>query len=422
MSAGSYDVCIVSSSCVASGPRVEKEADALAAAGYRVAVLASHTLAWMTEWDERLARERRWDLHALDWLPGTRRRTALGLSAAALHAAARRACERAPAPGSALAALACSERALPLGLRAARIPARLYVAHNLGALPAAALAARARGARYAFDAEDDHFGELSREQQQGAAGRIVDAVMGAYLPGAAYVTAASDGIGEAIAARHGLAPPTTLLNVFPLHLRERLDGQRKDRRGDGLSLCWYSQSVGLDRGLQDAIAALGMVRGDLELHIRGHAPKDTRAELEQLAREHGVAARLFFHPQAHPDELLSRVAEHDVGLALEQPSANDNRSIAVTNKLFFYMLAGVAIVATATPGQAAIARAAGDAIATYKPGDAAALAACLQALADDRARLEARKRTALELARTRFNAEFELRELPRLIERALDRS
>jgi glycosyltransferase involved in cell wall biosynthesis len=417
MTAARYDVCIVSTASVSTGPRVEKEAGVLVGAGYRVAVLVSHSLPTMVSWDARLAAGRGWELHTLDWLSDTRKRTVRGLAAMALHNGARRACLAGAPAVAPLAQLACSNRMLPLALRAAQVPARLYIGHNLGALPAAAFAARLRRVPYAFDAEDDHFGELSRPRQASGEGAVTNAVMDA-LRGAAYVTAASDGIADALRERHGIARPTTVLNAFPASLRDQLDGQRKDRTGEALSLCWYSQHIGLDRGLQEVIAALGMVRGDFELHLRGDMATEVEATLRALAREHGIEARVRFHPQVHPDELLSRIAEHDIGLALEQ-DVNDNRLIAVTNKLLFYLLAGLAVIATDTPGQRGIAAQASGAIDLYPRGDARALAAAVQRLLDDRGALRQHKRRALDAALTRFNAERELQKIPPLVARAL---
>lgn len=415
---GTYDICIVSSGCLSTGPRVEKEAEALGAAGYRVAVVVAHWLEGQPEWDARIAAGRPWTLLPLDWLPHTRKTSLGGIASVALHRAVRRACLSGLPPQPMLAWLASSDRAAPLALKTLRVPARLYIAHNLAALPAALLAARARRAVHAFDVEDDHLGELSAAQQRGGEGRVVRTIMDAGLRSAAFVTAASDGIARAVAARHGIELPTTVLNAFPISMRERLDGQRRDRRGGGLSLVWYSQTVGLDRGLQDVIAALGHVRGEIELHVRGTLAPDVEAVLRAHAQSAGVDQRLFFHPQAHPDELLSRVAEHDVGLALEQ-DVNDNRLIAVTNKLLFYMLAGVAIIATDTPGQRGIAEQAGGAFELHARGDIAALSAQLQRFVDDPAYLAACKRRSLALAQTRFNAETEVQKLLPLVARAL---
>src|SRR2546429_488447 len=83
-----------------------------------------------------------------------------------------------------------------------------------------------------------------------------------------------------------------------------------------LPLYWYSQTVGLDRGIQDAIRAAGLLQGKIQLHVRGTIALSVRCELESVARESGVAGQIHFHPQVAPRDLLSRAAEHDVGLAL----------------------------------------------------------------------------------------------------------
>ncbi len=59
------------------------------------------------------------------------------------------------------------------------------------------------------------------------------------------------------------------------------------------------------------------------------------------------------HPLIPANELLSRVAEHDIGLALElrQP---DSRNLTVTYKFLHYLLAGLAVVASDTAGQSEV--------------------------------------------------------------------
>ena len=215
--------------------------------------------------------------------------------------------------------------------RARAVAADLYVAHNAEALPAAHAAARARGAGSAFDSEDLHTGE----QGDGGAGdlraELLDYFERRCLPACRYVTVPSQPIADELVERYGIARPVTVHNVFPLTDRARLDGQRRDRRSRALSLYWYSQVVGLERGLQDAVHALGRVRGSVELHVRGKLAPNVERELRRLAREHRVEGQLIFHATVHPDELLARTAEHDIGLALEQPVSR-NRLLTVTNK------------------------------------------------------------------------------------------
>jgi glycosyltransferase involved in cell wall biosynthesis len=228
------------------------------------------------------------------------------------------------------------------------------------------------------------------------------------------VTAASPGIADALADRYRIPRPTPIYNVFPWADRAGIDGDRKDRRGPALSLCWYSQSIGLDRGLQDAIRAAGLLRGDFQLHFRGTLEPSVSRELLRVARECGVAERLHLHPQVPPGELLSRVVEHDVGLALEQP-VSFNRLATVTNKVFLYLLAGLAVAATDTPGHRAVLNTCPEACLVYPPGDHAALAAGLQRWLDSPQLLQRARRAALEAARTRWNWETESRRLVELV-------
>jgi glycosyltransferase involved in cell wall biosynthesis len=399
-------ICIVSTGSLSTGPRVEKEADALADAGFDVHVLMCHALPRMIEWDASLARGKRWTHETLWWGKArtagaplwliTRGVRTLGRAAAA-HIGVR----------PRLAELAYSERIPPLVMRGRSVHADLYIAHNLAALPAAAQIARHVGAQFAFDAEDDHLGELPDDEQQSLDAQLVDFIQGRYLAGCAHVTAPSDGIADELAERYDITRPTVVHNVFPLALRERFDGRRLDRHSDGVSLYWFSQTIGLDRGLQDLIRAAGSLRGDFEVHLRGHLSEEVRRDLVKLAEQMHVTDRLVFHEQVHPTELPSRTAEHDIGFALE-PSINRNKRLTVSNKLFLYMLAGLALVATDTPGQRRVMNTLpANAGFVYAPGDWAGLAEGLQRWLDDRAALKRARQASLDAARTRWSWERE---------------
>ena len=409
-------VCIVTASSLSSGPRVEKEAAALQQAGFDVRVVGYHSLPWMAEWDARIAAD-----HSLDFRPvaaysTTARTRAWRTGAVLLQRTAAAVCAR---TGSlpVLSDLALSERVLALGVAARDQHADLFIAHNLPALPVAAALASQRGARLAFDSEDDHEGELPEGTDE-ARRTLIERIQERYLPRCAYVSVPSEQIADLIEARYGIARPVIVHNVFPWSQREQLDGLRRDRQGQGLSLYWYSQTIGLDRGLQDALRAAALLRGDFELHLRGAVADDVRAALLAIAREGGIAERVFFHEQTTPQELLSRSAEHDIGLALEQPVSR-NRLLTVTNKLFFYLLAGLAVAATDTPGQRTVTDQLPGASFSCLPGDHVALARGLQRWLDDPAELARARAAALEGARTRFCWEIEREHLIATVQRAL---
>jgi len=301
---------------------------------------------------------------------------------------------------------------------AARLPADLYIAHNLGALPAAVNAARRWGAAVGFDAEDLHSGERAFGAPPSARDAVIEDLERRFLPQCDFVTAASDGISAAYAARYGIIPPTAIPNVFPLAQRPATHRQSGD--GGPLTLYWFSQTTGPGRGLEDAVRAMGLLRDlDIELHLRGDWQGLYRDELLARAGAAGVSPeRIVSHPVAPPDEMVRAAAAFDAGLALEQPTC-ENRDVCLSNKIFTYLLAGNGIAATATRGQIPVMEEIGGAGFSYAPGDAEALARGLRVWWEDRAALRRARREAWEWGGRRFNWDTEKAVLVDVVERAL---
>jgi glycosyltransferase involved in cell wall biosynthesis len=297
-----------------------------------------------------------------------------------------------------------------LARAAAAEPAELFIGHYPAGLAAAAHAAARWRTRLGFDAEDLH----AAEPPDTAAGRRqaqrIEWIERALLPRCTHRTAVSVGVAEALAARYAIPRPVAVHNAFPLAGLPGPPRPPLDRRGPELSLHWFSQVVGLDRGLQDAIRAAGCLGGPVQIHVRGTCLDSTRDALLRLAAASGVVSSLHFHPPVPPADLIARAAEHDVGLALEE-SVNESRALSVTNKLFAYLAAGLAVAATDLPGQRAVLETCPEAARLYTPGDHRALAACLEEWRRDPARLRAARAAALSAARTRWCWEVERRVL-----------
>lgn len=403
---------------VSQNPRVVKEADALDAAGYDVTVHYVRHAAWTRPLDLAVEAGARWTARCLDVSPTTvtRRLTRYrtGLRVRMVRTLVR-------ITGTSplwLVELAYSRFRNEQLAAITADAAELYIGHNPQSLPIVGRAAKAVGARYAFDAEDLHSGEFTEADRQGITAQLLQRLEQEYLPSCAYVTASAPGISRELSWRYGIPEPVTVHNVFPLSGRRSTDGKRNDRKRGitGVSFYWYSQIVSLDRGLQDAIRALGQVSGEVELHIRGVMDTAVCETLDGLARAAGCADRVFYHSAVAPDELLSRAMEHDAGLCLEQPQTL-NRDMCVTNKLFLYLLAGLALAATDTQGQREAAAAFPDAVFFFRPGDVPGLADIMQRLVSDPAALSRARDAALRAAETRWNWERESASLVACVDR-----
>src|SRR5262245_42551851 len=73
-------------------------------------------------------------------------------------------------------------------------------------------------------------------------------------------------------------------------------------------------------------------------------------QLSALAASQPTAVSVVHAPPASPDAMVDLARGFDVGLALEQASPR-NRQLCLTNKAFTYILAGVPVAMTDTPGQ-----------------------------------------------------------------------
>lgn len=408
-------VCLVTSEQVSTNPRLVKEADALVEAGYEVRVVACQWESWATKADRELLAQRRWRYQGLNW--SRDRRPALFWYSRFRHRAAGRLLSLTHHGGVAERA---AGRIVPELIRAAASePADLFIGHNLPSLPVVVSAARTWNARVGFDAEDCHSRMQLRRKGLPARDPLACYLEEKYLHRCDYLTAASPQIAEAYAADYRLPLPVTLLNVFPLS--QRPQGFRNREGGiQPLRLYWFSQTIGADRGVEDVVKAMGLLRGiPVELHLRGNWQPGYRRSLHRLADSVGVAFhRILAHEPSPPDEMVRLAAPYDVGLALEHP-VSVNREICLTNKIFTYLLAGNAVVATATPAQRALMDSLGEAGVCYEPGDAACLARRLQAWWENPAQLHHARAASWRWGSLRFNWDTEKKKFLHVVEQAL---
>ena len=168
-----------------------------------------------------------------------------------------------------------------------------------------------------------------------------------------YCLTTSKAMAEAMAKAYNSKTPTVIYNTFPWEERSQLDGKICDRRNlDIPSIHWFSQTIGAGRGLEILFQALPHINHPVKIHLRGNYPESSRQWLEpQIPKE--WIDNLFIHPTVPNYELLSRIAEHDIGLALEVSNI-PSRNLTITNKLFQYLQAGLAVIATDTKGQSEI--------------------------------------------------------------------
>lgn len=403
-------VCIVTPGQIGSNPRVVKEADALHDAGYRVTVIATQVLDRVEPRDQSLMRRIGWTLQRIDLRSpvGWKARRVVQTGWAGLH----RLTGHAPFAGRGFSAYTA-----PLRRAALATPADLYVAHYPAALPAAAAAAHHHRVRFAYDAEDFHPGDWPDDPAFDRLRRQVHDIESRHLPRCRHVSAAAPLIAEAYAETYGIARPAVVQNVFPLAQAPAALNLRGNME-PGPSLYWFSQAIGPGRGLEHAVAAIGLSRSRPVLHLRGTPVAGYADHLQSLVAQSPAPCRIVFHPAQAPDDMERLAAQHDLGLVAETGETR-SRDLALTNKLYTYLLAGVPPLLSDISAHRDFAARHGLQHLVYSRQQPESLARLLDLLLESGERLAAERQRSWDLGHAQLNWDREKDVLLSLVARSV---
>ncbi|MBI1870498.1 MAG: glycosyltransferase [Chlamydiae bacterium] len=386
-------ICLITPYHVSFQPRTLREADSYFEAGHDVRVLWIQTDEEFYEYDRLLTSNRKWISKAVD----LRRRGTSKISWL-ITSVSKKISERMFNFGFKNEAVIL--RGYVKGMRklkkwALSEPADWYIAHTQAALPVAAAACRRWNARLGFDFED-LLAERGTDPSE-----MVRWIERRYLNRCDYISVPSETIGRRLVDVYGIKTPIVLYNVFSLNLVKDLLPPHERKPRHEFKLYWFGQTLGPGRGLEEAVEAIGHLGNGVELFLQGRVSDSYRLHLAGLARQHRVEKALKFLPLLSQEDLFKKMGEYDVGLALEQPQ-NLNTSSTVSNKIFGYLLSGLAIAATDTPGQKEILNKIPAAGFLYLAGNVKVLAGKLRFWKENRASLKLAQQSAWDAARKQF--------------------
>lgn len=344
-------ICIFTQSHLSRAPRVVKEANVYAKAGFKVTVYATWHDQGLLDTDRLLLDSSiiyKPGVHLLDWNSFQSRiirfKRLLGRQLVK-HLG-----------GQTISALGYGFKTYLKQLKQEQ--ADFYLGHQeMGMALAKALIEN--GHQVAFDFEDWHSKDLLPKDRLFRPIQLLEQLEKFLLDNAVYCYTTSEVMARAMSEYHQTRISEVIYNSFFSSQREGMDGIQKDmRHHDTPSVYWFSQVIGRGRGLELLFDSLVFVKIPFQLHLRGKISEDYRKELKSNTPVH---IELYFHDLVPPEELISRIAEHDLGIAFEE-SLPESRNYTITNKVFHYFQSGIPILATETEGQIEIFRKAPKAI------------------------------------------------------------
>lgn len=282
-----------------------------------------------------------------------------------------------------------------------RIRADVYVAHNIDTLLPAYHAARSNEAHLVFDCME-FYSDMGDSQSQIEC-RATRKIEAEVLPKCDLVLSTSDSLSEALAATYGIEPPLALFNAPPI--ASYLPGKSAS---DALRLYWRNSVIGFgQRGLDDALVAMTMLPDDIVLTLQGRLPLDGGQALRARIDELDLSERVVVRSPYPPGQAVAEAAQHDIGLCLERRGPA-NHEYTTSNKLFDYMMAGLAVVVPDLDGLSRTVGRAGAGL-VFEAGSPQSLAEQIGRLHRDRGELARLSRAARAFALEEGNAEHQMR-------------
>ena len=402
-------ILILTASHLCRNPRVVKEATTLGAAGYHVTVMSVCLQERFRRMDLELIRDLPFQLKVIDYAARAPRVQAEDFLQRSATWFARLLCRtvRLELPQSLGPAAAL--------LRFARShPADLTIVHTEIPIWAAQYLIR-DGRRVAVDVEDWYSQDLLFADRRSRPLRLLRAAEDFALNHACYASATSESMSAALAAAYACPPPIVLRNTFPLQATSRLD---RPSGNAPPAFIWFSQTIGPGRGLELFFSAWAQTKSPSRVYLLGDERPGYRDHLLSrlpLARR----ADVRFIPLVTPEELPFKLAEFDIGLALE-PHWPVNRDVTISNKIFQYMNAGLAVVSTDTAGQSEVMHAAPASGLLIQAHETTQVAARLEDLISNRAQLRTCQQAARQAAVAQFSWEHDAPRLLLAVGSALD--
>lgn len=229
-------------------------------------------------------------------------------------------------------------------------PADLFVANDWWTLPIAARAAATHGGQYAYDVHEHSLTQgAMRWRWRALFPPLIAAIEARWVPGSAAVSAVCEGIANELAANYDLAHPPVVVRSVPAFSDTQFRAPGKVVR------VLYHGLLLEHRGLESLIDSVANWPDDFVLAIRGPGVQGYVDGLRRRIRRLELDERVTLLPGVPMTDLVAHAREHDIGIFVPEGDTPQRRHV-LPNKLFEYVMAGLAVCLRDLPEMARLVR------------------------------------------------------------------
>ena len=167
---------------------------------------------------------------------------------------------------------------------------------------------------------------------------------------------------------------------------------------NGLQIIWHGLSIYYQsRGIHVILEAISKCDNSVMLTLQGNINEEQKNIINEKCKELNISNRVMIKPPAHPDKIVESLYDYDIGVSAELP-LEENQILTSSNKLFEYIHAGLAIIASDLTGLAETIQEYQNGI-LYEAGNSTKLAEAITKLCNNRELLKQLKTRSLETAK-----------------------
>ena len=338
-----FKICAVSDLHLSTNPRLWKEANSLALAGYKIVIITVWTSSKTREKDLKFINHPNIEYKAgINLIPGEvnpwkrlyyrlRRRLTyelkkyLGIES--------------------LWSITYSPRTM-LNI-VLNENADLYIAHSETGILIGSLLIK-KGKKVAFDIEDWYSNDYLVSSRPI---KLLKHYEEFSLVKGIYSTCPSQAMANALQEIYSLKKKSVVIyNGFSVNENKTVDIESFNLMP---SLVWFSQTIGHGRGLESIITALEKLDIPVQLNLIGDCVSEYDKELTAIF-PFSLGHQLQIHRAVPHTELITLLPKFDIGLAVEN-NYPPNKNKTISNKILQYLQAGLKVLATNTDGQIEVA-------------------------------------------------------------------
>lgn len=298
---------------------------------------------------------------------------------------------------------------IKLFLYAIKYRADIYHSNDLDTLLAGFLLAKLHGAQLVYDSHEiynEQYSYYSHLFKNSLA--LIESIL---IKHADNVITVNDTIAKVLSQRYSIKRPVTIMNC-PFYEDCCKEGVRQ---ADNVKII-YLGGYNSERGLEELIISTKYIK-DATLYFRGFGKLESK--LRNMCIENGLEGKVVFLEPVKMTDIVKSLRDFDIGVVPYKPVSLNNK-LSTPNKIFEYMMAGLAVATS-------------DLIELYKivmnngigtvfdPNDPNNIAIKINEMIKDKNNLVRMKQNAARCARETYNWEKQGKKLLDVYESVLKR-